>query len=483
MSRAAEWHAPRAEPASAARQSELSLHDGGGEAPRSCLTFATLRDREFGRLDARNEVYLDYTGSALPFDSHVNWHLTLLRSEVFGNPHSESPSSRVSSRWADAARMAVLAFVDADPAEYDVVFTANASAAAKLVGESFPFERGSRLVLTADNHNSVLGLREFARAVGATVGYLPLGPELRLRDAPPVFEAAPPRHPSLFAFPAQSNLSGVRHPLSLVRLAQSRGYMVLLDAAAFVPTAVLSLREVPADFVTLSLYKVLGYPTGVGALVARRESLGRLRRPWFAGGTVEFASVQNDLHQLRRGAEGFHDGTPNFLALAAIPRGLALLAEIGVPRIGAHVRRLTEALLAGLRDLHHRNGRPMVTIYGPVDGVARGGTVACNLQDERGAWIHHAAVESRAAATRVSVRSGCFCNPGAAEHAFGFQAARVAACLAASCRPERDPSLSREDFERCMGDTPAGAVRVSPGVATNERDIARLLEALQEWRR
>jgi len=80
--------------------------------------------------------------------------------------------------------------------------------------------------------------------------------------------------------------------------------MVLLDAAAFVPTAMLSLREAPADFVTLSLYKVLGYPTGVGALVVRSESLGRLRRPWFAGGTVEFASVQNDLHRLRRGADG-----------------------------------------------------------------------------------------------------------------------------------------------------------------------------------
>lgn len=461
----------------------MATHDGVGGAPLSPLSFAALREREFGRLDARDEVYLDYTGSALPFDSHVQWHVTQLRSEVFGNPHSDSPASLASTRWIDAAAVAVLAFVDADPAEYDVVFTANASAAAKLVGEGFPFERRSRLVLAADNHNSVLGMREFARAACATVAYVPLGPRLRLRDAQQVLTVESPRHSSLFAFPAQSNFSGVRHPLALVRLARSLGYMVLLDAAAFVSSAVLSLREVPADFVTLSLYKVLGYPTGVGALVVRRESLGRLRRPWFAGGTVEFASVQNDLHRLRHGADGFHDGTPNFLALSAIPRGLALIADIGVARIGAHVRRMTETLMTGLRALHHRNGRPMVTIYGPVDGAARGGTIAFNLQDERGAWIHHAAVEARAAAYRVSVRSGCFCNPGASEHAFGFKAARVAACLSASCRPERDPSLSREDFERCMGDTPAGAVRASPGVATSERDIARLLEALEEWRR
>ena len=145
---------------------------------------------------------------------------------------------------------------------------------------------------------------------------------------------AAPDRPSLFAFPAQSNFSAVRHPLGFVREAQTLGYEVLLDAAAFVPSAALSLRQVPADFVTLSLYKVLGYPTGVGALVARRDALGRLRRPWFAGGTVQFASVQNGIHQLRAGASGFEDGTSNFLGLSAVPRGLAYLNGVGMTSIG-----------------------------------------------------------------------------------------------------------------------------------------------------
>jgi len=41
---------------------------------------------------------------------------------------------------------------------------------------------------------------------------------------------------------------------------------------------------------------MFGYPTGVGALIARRDSLARLRRPWFAGGTVEYVSVQTGSH-------------------------------------------------------------------------------------------------------------------------------------------------------------------------------------------
>ena len=63
---------------------------------------------------------------------------------------------------------------DADPAEYDVVFTANASSAIRILAEAFPFRAGSRLVMTADNHNSVNGLRVAARQHRAVVDYVPL---------------------------------------------------------------------------------------------------------------------------------------------------------------------------------------------------------------------------------------------------------------------------------------------------------------------
>ena len=48
--------------------------------------------------------------------------------------------------------------------------------------------------------------------------------------------------PRLFAFPAQSNFSGVKHPLDLVGDAHRAGWDVLLDAAAFVPTNRLDLE-------------------------------------------------------------------------------------------------------------------------------------------------------------------------------------------------------------------------------------------------
>ena len=77
-------------------------------------------------------------------------------------------SSTLSSTCADEARAAVLSFFRAPP-EYTVVFTNNATGALKLVGESYPFTNESTYVLCEDSHNSVQGIREFARRAGAKV--------------------------------------------------------------------------------------------------------------------------------------------------------------------------------------------------------------------------------------------------------------------------------------------------------------------------
>ena len=131
--------------------------------------FDELRDREFSRLDAQHLAYLDYTGSALYGESQLRAHHALMQSSVFGNPHSDSDPSRASSIVIDDARRKLLRFLDADESTYDVIFTANASAAIKLVAESYAFERDSLLLLSTDNHNSINGIREYAKRAGAEV--------------------------------------------------------------------------------------------------------------------------------------------------------------------------------------------------------------------------------------------------------------------------------------------------------------------------
>jgi selenocysteine lyase/cysteine desulfurase len=436
--------------------------------------FANLRSQQYGRLDRANEAYLDFTGSALYAECQVERHAERLKQGVFGNPHSENGPSRSSTRLIEHARSRVLEFLDASPDVYTVCFTANTSAAIKLVAESYAFGPRVPLVLAADNHNSMNGVREYARRRGAAVHVLPLDGELLLDDPVHAMKGALNGNRGssapLLGLPAQSNFSGVKHPLDLVETAQSMGFAVLLDAAAFLPASPLSLSDVPADFVAFSAYKMLGHPTGVGALVARRDSLSRLERPWFAGGTVEYASVQNGTHLLRSGAEGFEDGTPAFLDIAAVADGLDYLDSVGTLRIQQHVRELTGHLVESLESLSHYSGSPVVRLYGPRSLDVRGGTVAFNVLDPRGMPVPFDDVVDRARDEGVSLRGGCFCNPGASEAAVGFRKDATAECL----RSVASDGFSVRKLSECLGPGIAvGAVRASVGIATNTRDIDR----------
>jgi selenocysteine lyase/cysteine desulfurase len=253
-----------------------------------------LRLRDYGRLDALGHVYLDYTGGSLYAESQLRKHLELLLHGVFGNPHSSNPTSLASTELIEKARLRVLDFFNASPEEYLVIFTPNTTGALKLVGESYPFERGGQYLLTFDNHNSVNGIREFARHCGRKTTYVPVRPpEMRVpeEELDRLLDRARQGEHNLFAYPAQSNFSGVQHPLDWIPRAQAKGWDVLLDAAAFVPTNRLDLGLWHPEFVTLSFYKMFGYPTGVGALIGKREALRKLRRPWFAGGTITVVSV------------------------------------------------------------------------------------------------------------------------------------------------------------------------------------------------
>ena len=374
------------------------------------------------------------------------------------------PTRRVIVVAVETARRLTLRMLDADPGVYDAVFTANATAAVRILAESFPFDAGSRLVLSADNHNSVNGLRVRARRRGGSIDYVPLDAGMRMVDPGPWL--APAARPSLFAFPAQSNFSGVRHPLGAVKTAKQRGYHVLLDAAAYLPSRTLSLSSVPADFVALSFYKMFGYPTGIGALVARRDALALLRRQYFGGGTVQFVSVQHRAARAKRGAERFEDGTPNFLAFPAVADGLRWLRRVGLFHVERHVSALTRALLAQLDAMGDR-----VAVYGPPAGADLGGTIAFNLR-RNGVVMPYETVEAAARERGIAIRGGCFCNPGAAEHAFALPAGRTRACLRGRF------SVAR--LRQCLDGHPVGALRASVGVPTTTADLDALVTFLGE---
>jgi selenocysteine lyase/cysteine desulfurase len=175
---------------------------------------------------------------------------------------------------------------------------------------------------------------------------------------------------------------------------------------------------------------------------------------------------------VEQNGQGFEDGTPAFLDIAAVADGLDLIEEIGIERINAHVNRHTERFIDGLIDRKSRSGRPLVKVYGPGSLGERGATVAFNIMGKSGDFIPFAQVVERARNEGVSFRGGCFCNPGASEKAFGFPADATGKCLSAA----RVSGFSIDRFAECLGrDIAVGAVRASFGIPTNDRDVDRAL--------
>jgi molybdenum cofactor sulfurtransferase len=434
-----------------------------------------LRATEYARIDASEHIYLDYTGGGLYAESQVRQHHDLLSRHVFGNPHSSNPTSQAATQLVEHTRAYILKFFNADPKEYDLVFTANASGALKLVGESYPFAKGGHYLLTFDNHNSVNGIREFAHARGAQVTYIPVAlPDMRVDGAAldEYLARGQEGEHNLFAYPAQSNFSSVQHPLEWIEKAHAAGWDVLLDAAAFAPTNRLDLGKVKPDFVPLSFYKIFGYPTGIGALIARKQALAKLHRPWFAGGTITVASVQGDKYYLADGHTAFEDGTPDYLDIPAVEIGLKYIESIGYDVIHERVKCLTGWLLKNLTQMKHSTGEPLARIYGPTTMDARGGAVTINFFDRDGQAIDHRSIEAEANQVNISLRTGCFCNPGAGEIALGISRVELDVCFTS---PGHEDRLSIDDFRLCIDGKNSGAVRISVGMVTNFNDVQAFL--------
>jgi len=439
--------------------------------------FNTLRDKEFSRLDKLGQTYLDFTGGNLHPSSLLEMHYQLLQKTILGNPHSTNPSSQMSTKLVEEARNKILQYFNAD--DYYCIFTSNASGALKIVGECYPFEENGHFLLISDNHNSVNGIREYCKSKGGDFTYSPIRQsdlridEQKLEENLRSFDH---KKYKLFGFPAQSNVSGVKHDWKWVEIAKKQGWDVLLDAAAFVPTCKLDLKQVQPDFVSVSFYKIFGFPTGIGCLLVKKDSFPKLKKHWFAGGTVDYVSVKESNHLLIANHERFENGTLNYLDIPAVKLGLDFIESIGIERIRTRIVELTGLFLQEMTKIKHSNGTSIVRLFGPQDTDQRGGTVILNFQDPEGNTFPFDWVEHQANKELISIRSGCFCNPGIDE---------INHCISNEEMTQYFTSRKEKEFDSTTGylkymsqqiGRMRGATRVSFGIATSTKDIEKFVK-------
>ena len=180
------------------------------------------------------------------------------------------------------------------------------------------------------------------------------------------------------------------------------------------------------------------------------------------------ATVAAGWHAPALGEARFEDGTVSYLQIPDVQTGLAWVNGIGMDLIHQRVSCLAGWLLGGLAGLRHGNGEPMVRIYGPAGTRDRGGTVSFNLLDPVGRVIDERAVARDTAAAGISIRTGCFCNPGAVEGAFGLTEADWRTAL-------RGRARTLDEYIDLLGLPSGGALRASVGLASNIGDVERFV--------
>ncbi|XP_075350266.1 molybdenum cofactor sulfurase [Mycteria americana] len=445
-----------------------------------------LREREFPRL--RGITYLDHAGSALFPESLLKAFTDDLRNNVYGNPHSQNISSKLTYDTIEHVRYRILQHFHTTAEDYTIIFTSGCTAALKLVAEAFPWipegtkQPSSRFCYLTDSHTSVVGMRGITASMN--VLSVPIKPKeiLSEKNRLPA-EEQNCTTPHLFSYPAQSNFSGTKYPLSWIQDIKSGKlhpikipgkWFVLLDAASYVSSSPLDLGVHQADFIPISFYKIFGFPTGLGALLVNNRIAPLLRKTYFGGGTAAAYLAGEDFYFPRKSiAERFEDGTVSFLDIIALKHGFDVLEKLtgGMEKIKQHTFALAHYSYTVLSTLKYANGAPVVRIYSDTDFSnpdVQGPIINFNVLDENGEVIGFSQVDKMASLYNIHVRTGCFCNTGACQMHLGISNEDIQRNLQAG-------HVCGDDIDLVDG-RPTGSVRISFGYMSSFEDAQTFLK-------
>ena len=411
---------------------------------------------------AQQEVYLDYAGAALPWQSQLRQQ-QLAHNAVYANPHSTGPAAARTARAMEVARKRVLDWLDGHAGRYagltttnttdtnhhhnmdthpgyELVWTSGTTDALRLVATYTAWSGpcptcgrpGSQLVHPTAAHTSLVGMTMRGSPSGTTtcVPTRQLVTDLPQRERPSWVYTAENNNqcpqcahrivPNLLALPLECNFGGDKmDSWSSVRNATwmqadaTRPWWTLLDLAKAVATGPVSLRQLNPDFATLSFYKVFGSPTGLGCLLVKRSIVSTwLGQPteqarYYGGGAVDLVLPRRHL-MLPRSAPSLlaslQSGTVHFRGIVELPYGFDVIEQLGgMKAIQRHTQCLVRELVTRLRALKHANGKAVVKLYGSwaCENVQDAGpTVAFNLQRQDGSYVGYNEVAKLAALNR-----------------------------------------------------------------------------------
>ena len=321
-------------------------------------------------------VYLDSAASALqprPVLAAMEHYYEVSHANVHRGVYATAEEA--TARY-EGARTAVGRFVGAPDPEREIVFTKNATEALNLVARSWGaanLRAGDAVVITEmEHHSNLVPWLMLAAERGFALRTLRIDDDGRL-DLSTLDEALDGA--KLVAISAMSNVLGTITPLRhIAQRAHEAGAVVLADGAQSVPHLPVDVGDLGVDFLAFSAHKMLG-PTGIGALWGRAALLDAM--PPFLGGGGMIRDVHLDRFVPAEIPHRFEAGTPPIAEAVGFAAAVEYLEAVGMSRIRAHERRLTDYALSAIEDRVGAQCR----VFGPPAGPDRGGVLSIAVRD------------------------------------------------------------------------------------------------------
>src|SRR5262245_59586039 len=305
-----------------------------------------ILDRE---VNGKPLVYLDSAATSQKPES------VLAAMDVYYRRHNAAVHRGVHTLGEEAtglyedARVTIARFVGAPSRA--TVFTKNATEAINLVAYAWGLrnlrEGDEILVTEMEHHANLVPWHLVAGYTGARLRAIPMSDDYRLDLG--ALDGLLTERTRMVAVSAMSNVLGTINPVAkIAERAHEAGALVLADGAQAVPHNGVTLDELGVDFLAFTGHKMLG-PTGIGVLAAREEALEPMQ-PFLGGGSM-IADVRVEGSTYADIPQRFEAGVPNIAEAVGLAAAAEYLTAIGMDRIAAHERRLTEYALDRLAEV------------------------------------------------------------------------------------------------------------------------------------
>ncbi len=323
------------------------------------------------RIHGKRLVYLDNSATtqrpAVVIDAIADFYRTC-NANVHRGVHSLSEEA---TDAYEGARAKVTRFINAESPD-SIVFTRNTTESINLVAHAWArkhLREGDEILLSVlEHHSNLVPWQMLAQAIGCKLRFIDIDDNghLHLDHLDEVLT----ERTRLVSIAHVSNVLGTVNPIPTIACAaHAVGALVFVDGAQGVPHGPVDVQGLQCDFYAYSPHKALG-PMGIGVLWTRRDVLEEMD-PFLGGGEM-IRDVTLERSTWAPAPAKFEAGTPSVADAVGLGASVEYLEQLGPVAIRQHEVRLSEYLLARLREL------PFLTLYGPLDPHDRCSLIAFN---------------------------------------------------------------------------------------------------------